>query len=76
MQVTINVPDQFAVEAAARGLSVDAYVEEVLAKQVQPSPEHTARKAAVDEMRKFGQTHGCTLKGLNLKDLLHEGHKY
>ncbi len=29
MQVTINIPDQLAAEAAVRDIAVDAYVEEI-----------------------------------------------
>ena len=33
MEVTINVPDQLAAEARAHGVSVEVYVEEILARQ-------------------------------------------
>ena len=75
MQVTINIPDQLAAEAAARGIAVDTYVEEVLAKQTQETAEHNARMAAVEEMRSFAQKHGATLGGLRIEDLIREGHK-
>jgi hypothetical protein len=76
MQVTINIPDHLAAEAAAHGLAVDAYVEEVLAKRIQGTVENDARKSAVEEMQKFARKHGATLGDLKLKDLIHEGHKY
>ncbi len=76
MQVTINVPDQLAAEAAARGLAVDAYIEEVLAKQPRQNAEDKARRSSVEQMRQFARKHGATLGGLKLRDLIHEGHKY
>ena len=33
MEVTVNVPDQLAAEARAHGVSVEVYVEEILARQ-------------------------------------------
>jgi hypothetical protein len=34
MVVTINIPDELAAQAKARGLSPEAYVQEILAQQV------------------------------------------
>lgn len=33
MKVTIKVPDKLAAEALARGVSVEVYVQEILARQ-------------------------------------------
>ena len=76
MQVTINVPDHIAADAATRGQALDAYVEEVLARQAQQTVQDTSRRSAVEEMREFGRKCGATLGDLKLKDLIHEGHKY
>ena len=76
MQVTVNVPDQLQEEARARGVSVEVYVEEILAKQL-PVPEKDrldAIGAAIDRIRELRKNNA--LSGLRLKDLLHEGHKY
>lgn len=59
MQVTINVPDQLAAEAAARGLPVDAYVEEVLARQTEHTASDDARKSAMEDMQNFARKHGA-----------------
>jgi post-segregation antitoxin (ccd killing protein) len=34
MEVTLKVPDELAEQARARGLSLEAYVEEILAQQL------------------------------------------
>lgn len=74
MQVTINIPDRIAVEAAAHGLSVDAYVEEVLAKQAQEIARPQSAAEAVDRIRSLRL--GVTMGDLKIKDILHEGHRY
>jgi len=74
MEVTIKVPDKFAAEARARGLSVEVYVQEILARQaLETSGEQRLQsvRAAIDgilELRK-----GNRLAGLRTKDLIHEG---
>jgi len=37
MQVTVNIPEELAQQARARGLAVEAYVEEVLVRESQHS---------------------------------------
>jgi hypothetical protein len=77
MEVTIKVPDKLAAEARARGLSVEVYVQEILARQ---TPEATGEqrvqsvRAAIDRI--FELRKGNKLAGLRTKDLIHEGHKY
>ncbi len=77
MQVTINIPDHLAAEAAAHGVAVDTYVEEFLARQTQEATHADSTPSAaeaVDRIRTLRQ--GVTLGGLKIKDLIHEGHKY
>ncbi|HEX4379769.1 MAG TPA: hypothetical protein VH022_07040 [Candidatus Acidoferrum sp.] len=84
MQVTVNIPDEFADQARAKGVSVEVYVEQVLAEQcnghssafgtTRTDADNARIKGAIarmDELRK-----GVTLGGLKIKDLMHEGHKY
>jgi hypothetical protein len=77
MEVTIKVPDSLAAEARARGVSVEVYVQEILAQQnAQTTNEGRFQsvRTAIDrilEMRK-----GNKLAGLRTKDLIHEGHKH
>jgi hypothetical protein len=84
MRVTIDIPDVVAAQAREKGLSVEVYVEQVVAKQcngqasdpdTKTSDAKTADiKAAIarmDELRK-----GVRLDGLKIKDLINEGRKY
>lgn len=77
MEVTIKVPEKLAAEARAHGVSIEVYVQEILARQAFGTiGEHRlqAVRAAVEriiELRK-----GNKLAGLRTKDLIHEGHKY
>lgn len=77
MQVTINVPDQLAEEARARGLSVKVYVEQMLARKALDATNGARAESigqAIDRIRELRK--GNNLAGLRLKDLLHEGHKF
>jgi hypothetical protein len=77
MEVTIKVPDQLAAEARAHGVSVEVYVQEILARR---APDETGEqrlqsvRAAIDRI--FALRKGNKLTGLRTKELIHEGHKY
>jgi hypothetical protein len=80
MQVTVNIPDEFAAQAREKGLSVEVYVEQVLAKQCNGhsleagSEKRITIAEAIDRIREIGK--GNKLDGENIKDWIHEGHKY
>jgi hypothetical protein len=77
MQVRVNVPDRLAAEAQARGVSLEMYVEEMLAQQIiGPEGEtlHESVSEAIDRIRELRKQN--RLGGLKTKDLIHEGHKY
>ena len=77
MEVTIKVPDQLAAEARAHGVSVEVYVQEILARQtLETTGEQRLQsvRAAIDRI--FELRKGNKLAGLRTKDLIHEGHKY
>lgn len=76
MQLTINVPDQLAEEARARGLATEEYVEELLTRQIsQPVlKSREAAKDAVEAIRRLRK--GVRLNGLKIKELIEEGRKY
>jgi hypothetical protein len=74
MEVKINVPDRLAAEAKARGVSLEMFVEEMLAKQAIPSEEGKIQGSvgkAIDRIRKLRKQN--TLGGLRAGDLIHEG---
>jgi plasmid stability protein len=77
MEVTIKVPDKLAAEARAHGVSVEVYVQEILARQaVEAAGEQRLQSApaAVDRILELRK--GNKLEGLRTKDFIHEGHKY
>lgn len=77
MEVTIKVPDKLAAEARARGVSVEVYVQEILARQaLETNNEQHLQSvgAAIERIRESRR--GNKLAGLRTKDLIHEGHKY
>jgi hypothetical protein len=77
MQVRVNVPDRLAAEAQARGVSLEMYVEEMLAQQIIGPEGETLRESvseAIDRIRELRKQN--RLGGLKTKDLIHEGHKY
>jgi hypothetical protein len=77
MQVTVNVPDQLAAHARAKGVAVEAYVEEVLERESQQSVGGAPSSAVGDAIDRIMELRkGNTLRGTNIKDLIHEGHKH
>ena len=77
MEVTIKVPDKLAVDARAHGVSVEAYVQEILARQALGTVgEQRLQSVSSAIQRIFDLRKGNKLAGLRTKDLIHEGHKY
>jgi len=76
MKVTIKVPDKLAAEARSRGVSVEVYVQEILARQALETAgeQRQSAGAAIDRILELRK--GNKLAGLRTKDLIHEGHKY
>jgi hypothetical protein len=50
MVVTVNIPDELAAQAKARGLSLEAYVQEILVQQLAP-PQQTQQPRTQEEIR-------------------------
>jgi hypothetical protein len=50
MVVTVDIPDELAAAAKARGLSLEAYVVEILARQLAP-PVEAQQPRAPEEIR-------------------------
>jgi hypothetical protein len=77
MEVTIKVPDKLAAEARARGVSVEVYVQEIVARQAADTTAVDASQsvgAAIERI--FELRKGNKLEGLRTTTLIHEGHKY
>jgi hypothetical protein len=76
MQVRVNVPDRLAAEAQERGISLELYVEQVLAQQAIVSEEETNQKSVNEAVDRIRELRKQNTLGLRMKDLIHEGHKY
>jgi hypothetical protein len=77
MDVTIKVPDQLAAEARSRGVSVEAYVQDILARRaLDTTGEGRLQSVRAAIERIFELRKGNKLECLRTKDLIHEGHKY
>lgn len=72
-----EIEDRLAAQAAARGVTVTDYVRDVLVFQAGQSTDRAFRPniseaiARIRELRK-----GNRLNGVNVQELIHEGHKY
>jgi hypothetical protein len=62
MEITVRIPDELAALARARGLRVEAYIEEILAQQLgeQPPPVHQPHtsgeiRAWLDSLAQFSE---------------------
>jgi hypothetical protein len=51
MVVTVNIPDEIAAQAKARGLSPEEYVQEILAQQLAAGPAEPRQPRAPEEIR-------------------------
>lgn len=74
MEVTLKIPEEIAAQARARGMRVEAYIEEILARQAESSRTTTANGAqseAVREMLVFAEKNSVRLEALSAKDLVH-----
>jgi plasmid stability protein len=77
MEVTIKVPEKLAAEARAHGVSVEVYVQEILARQaLETAGEQRLESTRAAIKRILDLRKGNKLAGLRTKDLIHEGHKY
>ena len=77
MTITVSVPDQLAEQAAAAGLSVEAFVERLAQQAAQNDLPHKPKRTPAEAVAHIRESRkGITLGGLKIKDLIHEGHKY
>lgn len=51
MVVTVNIPDELAVQAKAFGLSLEAYVQEILARQLSARAAENRQPRTPEEIR-------------------------
>ena len=51
MEIRVNVPDDLAAEARARGVSLEAYIEELLAQQAATASRGLVQPRTPEEVR-------------------------
>ncbi len=51
MVVTINIPDELAAQAKARGLSLESLIQEILSQQLAARPAETRQIQTAEEIR-------------------------
>ncbi len=51
MEITLKIPDEVAARAKARGLAVEAYIQEILAQQVSAEPSRVLAPRTPSEIR-------------------------
>jgi hypothetical protein len=74
IQFEAEIEAQLAAEAQARGEALDHYIEKiVIGRPVEQIRQRTVAEA-IDSIRQLRK--GNSLGGLNIKELIHEGHKY
>jgi hypothetical protein len=77
MQIRIEIPDKLAAEARKHGVSVEVYVQKILARQALDSTGEAhldSIRLAIERILELRK--GNKLAGLRTKDLIHEGHRY
>ena len=81
MTITVSVPDELGSRAAAQGLSVEAYVEELAARAVHGAPDASTaedRRRAVEGLLAFRRKHRLTSgrdRAIGMRAWLHQDHK-
>ncbi len=78
VKITVTVSDAFVALVQSRGLNVEAYAQELMDQAVALELANTneRHREAVDAMMRFGEERKLTLGGIDLKSMVHEGHKY
>ncbi len=51
MEISVKIPDELIAQAKARGLRVEAYVEELLARQLEARPQAAPQARTPEEIR-------------------------
>ena len=51
MEINVKIPDELIAQAKARGLRVEAYIEELLARQLEARPQAAPRARTPEEIR-------------------------
>jgi hypothetical protein len=74
IQLQPEIEAQLAAEAKDRGMALDRYIETIV--EARPTGQIRRRSAGEAIERIKALRKGNKLGGLNIKDLIHEGHQY
>jgi hypothetical protein len=74
IQLQPEIEAQLSAEAQARGMALDRYITKIVEERPLQLVRQNSVGAAIDRIKKLRK--GNFANGLNLKDLVHEGHKY
>ena len=84
MNLTVHIPDEAvpALRAKASGVSLEAFAEQVLLKQIHEADGETAdfdkekAQAAVARIRDLRKGVRLDLQGMSLREFAHIGHRF
>jgi len=77
MQITVNIPDELAVAAEARGIRLESTIEQLLTERLLGLGQDDRPKSAseaVEAILAIQQRN--RLDGLKIRDLIEEGRRY
>ncbi len=77
MQITVNIPDELAVAAEARGIRLESTIEQFLTERLLAPGEHDRPKSVAKAVETiFAIQKRNRLDGLKIRDLIEEGRRY
>jgi hypothetical protein len=77
VQITLNIPDEFAAQVQARGIALEAYIRELMEERLSRDRHDQAeRENAVEAMLQFTSKHGFTSGGNGVQGMIHQGHRF
>ena len=77
MQITVTIPDELAAQVQSKGLALETYVLNLVKETLsQQGADASRRRGAVEAMLHFPDKYGTRLGAVDLKGMVHEGHKY
>jgi hypothetical protein len=74
IQLQPEIEAQLAAEAQAQGVALDHYIAKIVSARSIESVRQRTVAEAIDSIRELRK--GNTLGDLNIKELIHEDHKY
>ena len=77
MQITVNIPDELAVAAKARGIRLESTIEQLLTERLSGLEQDARPRSAAEAVETILAIQKRNrLNGLNIRDLIEEGRRY